>query len=351
MKKILALLGLLAVSGVSVIAQTSGQVRPRIVKLPVKKKEVPSPNEVSIAPPPPMPVVDEDDVIKIETNLVKLPVSVLDTNGRFISGLRQNDFQIFENGRQQQIEYFASVENPFTVVLLLDLSPSTKYKINEIQDAAISFFDELRGKDRLIVVAFSKNVEILSQGKTSYHRVRRAIRRARFGTQTSLYEAVDFAMKDVLKSIQGRKAVVLFSDGVDTSSQRSSYNGTLRRAEQSDALIYSVRYNTFIDHKKQNKNVQYGIGGSPEEHRRGKAYLEALTKAGGGRIYEADTTLNLNYAFKNIAEELRRQYSLGYYPESEGIAGERRKIVVRVMRPNLKVRAKGSYIVEAKDSR
>lgn len=351
MKKIIILLNILGMLSLTLIAQTTGQVRPRIVTLPNNDPVPDTPAQTMIAPPPPLPEIDEDDVIKIETNLVKLPVSVLDQSGRFISGLQLGDFQIFENGFEQQIEYFTSVEHPFTVVLLLDLSPSTKYKINEIQDAAISFLDEMRGDDRLVVVSFARSIEVLNEGNSNYHRLRQAIRETKFGDGTSLYEAVDFANR-LLKPIQRRKAIVVFSDGVDTSSRRSTYEGTLRRIEESDALLYSVKYNTFIDHQANStKKITYGIGGSPAEHRRGRDYLESLTKLSGGRLYEGDTTSNLTYAFKNIAEELRRQYSIGYYPEEEGKVGERKNITVRVKRPNLIVRSKGSYIVEAKETK
>ncbi len=344
MKKFAFFTMFLIIFGISAYTQINGQERPRIVELPVDKQSSTAPVETYIEPPPPMPVIDMEDVIKINTNLVKLPVSVFDNNGRFISALQQNDFQIFENGYQQQIEYFASVENPFTVVLLLDLSPSTKYKINEIQDAAISFYDELRSNDRLIVVAFSRDMEVLSDGNADYTQIRSDIRRAKFGTGTSLYDAVDYAM-DKIKAIEGRKAIVLFSDGVDTTSRQADFNGTIRQAHSTDALIYSVRYDTFIPNTT-GKKITYGVGGSPEEHQRGKIYLRNLTEFSGGRIYEADTTANLNRAFKNIAEELRRQYFIGYYPETEGVEGERRNIMVRVKRPNLIVRTKGSYTVE-----
>lgn len=350
MKKIYAVLMLLGIAGISVFAQSNKlETRPRIVDLSTEKTaSAPSTSETFetyVEPPPPLPVVDMEDVIKINTNLVKLPVSVLDKSGRFIGGLDQKDFQIFENGAEQQIEFFASVESPFTVVLLLDLSPSTKYKIEEIQDAAIAFYDELRSNDRLIVVAFSRGMEVLSDGNANYEQVRSNIRRAKFGDGTSLYETVDYALNKLLRPIQGRKAIVLFSDGVDTSSRRANFAGTIRQAHSSEALIYSIRYNTFIP-KPAGKKITYGIGGSPEEHQRGKIYLRNLTEFSGGRIYEADTVENLNNAYKSIAEELRKQYFIGYYPEAEGTEGERRNINVRVRRPNLVVRAKGSYVVE-----
>ena len=95
---------------------------------------------------------DENEVIKVETSLVTMPVSVLDRDGRFISGLRQQDFRIFENGIEQKVDYFQAVEQPFTVILLIDVSPSTQFKIDEIQQAAIAFVDQLRPSDRVMII-------------------------------------------------------------------------------------------------------------------------------------------------------------------------------------------------------
>jgi len=267
---------------------------------------------------------------------------VLDQKGRFISNLQAGDFEIFENGIPQNVGYFASVESPFTVILLLDVSPSTKYKINEIQDAAISFVDQLRSDDKLVVVSFSEKIRVISRNKTNFHRVRRAIRETEFGSGTSMYEAIDFAMSDLLRDIKGRKAIVILSDGVDTSSKKTGYYKTVRKAERLDTLIYAVRYNTF-DENQNSESKQYSLGASPREYRRGKEYLTELTDATGGRLYEAETVESLENAFQNIADELRQQYSLGYYPEIDGQDGERRLIRIRVKRPELVVKSKESY--------
>ena len=298
--------------------------------------------------PPPMPVVDEDEIISVNTNLIKLPVSVLDRSGRFITGLDQNDFEIFENGDKQNVEYFATVEQPFTVILLLDVSPSTKYKITDIQNAAISFVEELRRDDRVIIATFSNKIDVVSRNNTSFHRIRQAIRGTQFGKGTSLYDAVDFAFNDLIKSIEGRKAIVIFSDGVDTSSKSGGYIKTMKRAEFIDALVYPVRYDTFEEYKTKDTagNVIYSVGSSPQEYARGKKYLEDITAKSGGRMFEASTVENLEAAFHNIAEELRTQYSLGYYPVNEGTQGERKQILVRIKRADLIVRSKDSYTVD-----
>lgn len=317
-------------------------------------------------------IEEDDEIIKVETNLVTFPVSVLDRDGRFISGLRKEDFQIFENGVQQQIDTFASVEKPFTVVLLIDISPSTQFRIDEIQDAAIAFVDQLRRDDRVMVISFDEHVHVLSQPTNNRNLLRRAILSAQFGDGTSLYDAVDYVVSQELRRIEGRKAVVLFTDGVNTTSRRATYQSTVRETEEADALFYPIRYDTMEEMngganyppQQQQKsggildkiagvifgggNVNIGGGGntgsaSRSEYETGRRYLEELARTSGGRMFEANR--DLTAAFSGIAEELRRQYSLGYYPETVGQKGERRTIRVRVRRPNVVVRAKNSYIV------
>ena len=318
------------------------------------------------------PANPEEEVYKVDTNLVTMPVSVLDRDGRFISGLTQKDFQIFENGIQQKVEYFQSVEQPFTVVLLIDVSPSTRYQIEEIQNAAISFTNQLRPSDRVMVISFDDSIHVLTDPTNDRYQLRSAIRMAQFGDGTSLYEAVDHALNRELRRIEGRKAIVLFTDGVDTTSRRADFESTVRDAEETDVLIYPIRYNTqqggnagwgggrnqrrrggggiFDDLIGQillggNIRVTGGSGQSPAEYARGKQYLELLAQNSGGRNFEADTLGNLEASFSGIAEELRRQYSLGYSPDNPGQPGERKQIKIRVLRPDVVVRAKNSYIV------
>jgi Ca-activated chloride channel homolog len=318
------------------------------------------------------PVDNENEVIRVETNLVTMPVAVLDRDGRFISGLQQSDFKIFENGVEQRIDYFQSVEQPFTVILLIDVSPSTQFAIHDIQNAAITFVNQLRPNDRVMVIAFDERVHVLSPPTNNRYQLRDAIRQTQFGDGTSLYEAVDHVIHRELQRIDGRKAVVLFTDGVDTTSRRATYESTIRASEEIDALFYPVRYdtsrdmgvNTYPGPRRRGGRVTMadilgailtgtpvnigggGMGGaSSAEYARGKQYLEILAQNSGGRAFEAQSMYNLEAAFAGIAEELRRQYSLGYYPENVGTIGERKQIRIRVMRPNVVVRAKNSYIV------
>ncbi|MEQ1765304.1 MAG: VWA domain-containing protein, partial [Pyrinomonadaceae bacterium] len=315
--------------------------------------------------------------------LVTMPVSVLDRDGRFVSGLTQRDFEIFENGSKQKIEWFQSVEQPFTVVLLIDVSPSTAFRSDEIRNAAISFVDQLRPADRVMLIAFDESVHVLSEPTNNRNQLRNAIQMADFGDGTSLYEAVDNALNRQLAKIQGRKAVVIFTDGVDTTSRRANYQSTIADVEEADALVYPIRYNTQRGGfggggnnnggwggQRRRRGAGWGGmigiilggqvppgmgggggGGSSQEYETGRLYLEELAAKSGGRKFEADSTTSLDTAFAGIAEELRRQYSVGYYPDAVGQKGERRQIKVRVMRPGVVVRAKNSYVVGATDNR
>lgn len=408
MRKIFFVLLCLNLFSFSVLAQTDYPSRPRVMTSPTpntdSQTQNPNPSTQTKRPPiligdtkktssiptsTPKPNTDEvvedsDEVIRVETNLVTLPVSVLDRDGRFVSGLRQQDFQIFEDNVPQKIENFATVEQPFTVVLLIDVSPSTQYKITEIQDAAIAFVNQLRQNDRVVVISFDERVHVLSPATNNRYLLRNAILQADFGNGTSLYEAVDDALSRQLRQIEGRKAVVLFTDGVDTTSSRASYESTIREAEESEALIYPIRYDTYTDmggqtssnypqypypqRRRRNRRLSdifgdilsggiYGgggggypqgggsAGGSREDYARGSRYLEELARNSGGRIFQANTTRNLEAAFSGIAEELRRQYTISYYPETAGQPGQRKQIKVRVTRPNAVVRSKNSYIV------
>jgi VWFA-related protein len=303
-----------------------------------------------------------------------MPVSVIDRDGRFISGLQQNDFRIFENGIEQKVGYFQSVEQPFTVVLMIDVSPSTAFQIDEIQEGAITFVNQLRPADRVMVVSFDESVHVLCRPTNDRRTLRNAIYQAQFGDGTSIYDAVDYVINRELANIPGRKAVVIFTDGVDTTSRRSNFQSSIADVEEVDALFYPIRYNTqrnygggggsrggrrrggvddWIGIILGGGNVQMGgpAGSSSGEYATGLRYLETLAQNSGGRKFEADTTYNLDAAFSGIAEELRRQYSLGYYPDKAGTIGERRQIKVRVNRPNVIVKAKNTYIFGQNDKK
>ncbi|HEU4770151.1 MAG TPA: VWA domain-containing protein, partial [Pyrinomonadaceae bacterium] len=161
--------------------------------------------------------VSEGDVVRIDTNLVTVPVSVLDRQGRFISDLRSEKFRVFENGVEQQIVHFEPTDKPFTVALMLDTSASTFFHLWEIKAAAIAFAKQLRPQDRVLVVTFDRLVMLLTEATNDQKVITEVIERdAHTGFSTRLYDSIDLVMKRRLNKIPGRKAIVLFTDGVDT---------------------------------------------------------------------------------------------------------------------------------------
>ncbi|MDQ3220720.1 MAG: VWA domain-containing protein [Acidobacteriota bacterium] len=292
-----------------------------------------------------------EEIIRVDTNLITIPVSVFDRNGIYIPNLKQVDFKIFEDGKEQQIEYFGTADKPFTVVLLLDTSPSTEYKIEEIRRAAIAFVDQLKQADKVMVIEFDGNIHVLSEVTGDRQKIYKAIGKADFGGGTSLYDAVDFSLGKRLNKIAGRKAIVLFTDGVDTTSRKAGYDSTLNLAEESDTLIFPIYYNTFLETNRSlnsDPDEPDAPGTTAEEYAVGKKYLDELSAYTGGRVFRPEATPGgLTAAFEGIAEELRRQYNIGYVPAEAGTAGQRKQIKVRVNRPNLVLRARDSYIVGA----
>jgi Ca-activated chloride channel family protein len=372
MKKVLLVLLCLLLSASALLAQTTNGTRPR-------RTDGANPKTSDQTTPP----IEDGDIIKIDTTLVTIPVSVFDGNGRFIGGLGKENFRIFEDGQAQQIEVFATTEQPFTVVLLLDVSRSTQFQIEEIQDAAIAFVELLRPQDRMMVIAFDDEIQVLSEPTSDRRQLRNAIRQTRFGGGTKLYDAVDFALNYRLRNIEGRKAIVMFTDGVDSSSERSNFARNVSDAERSEVIIYPVRYDTSeYNGTQQNRWPRGGGGGNnrrggggnnrrggggginwpfpwpnsgggggiwgENEYQVGERYLKELADKTGGKYFNASTTGNLETSFAGIADELREQYSLGYYPQNQGRAGQRKQINVRVNRPNLNVKAKNSYVVGEK---
>jgi VWFA-related protein len=316
----------------------------------------------------------EGDVIRFDTSLVTVPVTVLDRNGRYVPLLRREQFRIYENGLEQKIAYFATTDSPFSVVLLIDTSGSTQFRLDDIQEAAINFVSKLKDSDSVMVMSFDDRIQVQCKATTDRNVITKAIRRTRTGGGTRLYDAVEDILKKQLNTIPGRKAVVLFTDGVDTTSHHASYDSTVRLAEESDAPIYSVDYDTsgmggigggvHAPGLPSGRGTIFGIPfptpgipgsttgtANPGDYRRAVDYLHALSNTTGGRFYSGDSLFGIAQAFTWIAEELGRQYSLGYYPGKSGKDGERRQIKVKVTEADMVVKARDSYIYSDKGNK
>jgi len=297
--------------------------------------------------PPAAEEIDPDDVIRVKTSLVSSPVLVIGRNGKFVPSLKQDEFQIFEDGVQQEVAYFAPVENPVTVALLLDTSRSALFNLVEIQDAALALVDNMRPQDQALVISFAGDITLLADVTSDRAVLRQAIRSSRPGGDTRLYDAIDLVLTKHLSSVDGRKALLLFTDGVDNASRSSNYESSALNVQRSEALIYPVQFNTYHSATKGLRGVApVGSGFNKEDYVRADAYLHLLSDLSGTGVHPAVQISDLDRAVSKIVDELHNEYSLGYYPRAPGQPGQVRRLEVRLKQRQFVVRSRTAYVVD-----
>lgn len=223
-------------------SQPTPKPTPRVTPEPEPKATVePSPDYE----PNDDPKGDQQDVesLKTDTNLVTVPVIAVTRDGMYIPDLRQEEFNVAEDGQQQQIAFFAAVSAPFHVVLLLDTSASTEEKLGSIKRAAVTFVEQLQSVDRVKVISFDNELRELCEFTNDRALLRNAINKTVSGKGTRLYDAFELALASIRK-IKGRKAIVLFSDGVDYHSDQATFDGSLRGLDEEGVIVYPIRYET-----------------------------------------------------------------------------------------------------------
>ena len=183
------------------------------------------------------------ETLKIDTELVTVPLIATDRAGMYVTDLRKEEFTITEDDVAQEVAFFGKVAAPFHVVLLLDTSSSTRDKLKEIQRAANAFVDQLQPSDRVKVIAFDDKVNDLNEFTSDRDLLHAAINKTKSGEGTKVYDAVELAM-NTIRRINGRKAIVLFSDGMDWHSDRATFDGTVRSLDQEGVVVYPIRYET-----------------------------------------------------------------------------------------------------------
>lgn len=294
--------------------------------------------------------VAPEDVIRVKTTLVTSPVLVLGRDGKFVPNLHQNDFQIYENGVRQEIAYFAPVDHPFTVALLIDTSRSTVFNLRDSQHAALAFVDKMRPKDRASIIAFSDEIKVLAGPTSDRETLRRAIAGIRAGGASRVYDAIDFVLASHLNQVKGRTALVLFSDGVDNDSRSASLESTLLQVAQTETLVYPVQFSTYDRLKARTPPrttlPTEGTGFNEQDYRVAGAYLLRLAELTNTGVFPASELSDLDRAIAGIVEELHNEYSIGYYPRTAGQPGEQRSVEVRINRPQLTVRSLMRYVVD-----
>ena len=183
------------------------------------------------------------ETIKIDTNLVTVPVVATDANGVYVADLRQEEFSLTEDGVAQPIAFFGKVSLPFHVVLMLDTSSSTQDKLRLIQQAAVAFVQQLQPADRVKVISFDDKVRDLNEFTNNRETLQAAIYATKSGEGTKVYDAIELAL-NTIRRIQGRKAIVIFTDGMDWHSDNATFNSTVRYLDEEGVIVYPIRYDT-----------------------------------------------------------------------------------------------------------
>jgi VWFA-related protein len=331
-----------------------------------------------------------DEIIKIDTTLVSVPVIVSDREGRFVANLQAADFTIYQDGTKQKIDFFAATEEPLTIALLIDTSHSTREVLDNIKDAAQDFIKLLQPPDKALIVSFDYAPHVLSPLTSDREQLKRAVKNADIGEYagTALRDAVFNVVNQSFAGIKGRKAIILLTDGKDAGSQVSIAD-LLYSLEETDTMIYSVFYQTgrfadrnVVDFPPSRRGGVFGgrfprrnnrLPPFPDDRRRdnpqrreraeqrrerieqkneaAEIFLQSLSDTTAGRFYSNDVR-DLKKTFGKIVEELRYQYRIGFYPPpEEKSAGILHQLKVKVARPEtLVVRARRNYRVQSKSA-
>lgn len=292
--------------------------------------------------------VDENDIVRIDTELVTVNMSVVDrSTNRGVAGLAQSEFKLYEDGAPQNILRFESSSAPFNLILLIDLSGSTREVVKLIREAALRFVDAARPMDSIGVVTFAGSPTVVSRPTTDRSTLRSrigAIDTAAFG-DTKLYDATDFTMKEFVKEVnnQRRTAIVLMSDGLDGNLPSVKGDGSalvyeelLHRIQEFDGVLYTLWLNTEYE-SLSDKDTQ------PEDFDRGHDRMREIADTGGGLFYEVEKIEDLAGAYERVVADLGTVYSLSYRPTNKQRDGKWRAIRINVARSSAVARGKRGY--------
>jgi VWFA-related protein len=267
--------------------------------------------------------------IRAEVALVNLVFTATDRDGKSVSGLKAEDFQVFEDRKPQQIEYFSDwtkgSDIPLTVALLIDTSGSVKSQLEYEKRTALEFFRDVlrKNKDLALIIQFDSDVNLVQDFTDDLDRLTSALDTLRAGNSTALYDAIYLAVTDKLKEETGRKVIVVITDGTDTSS-KTSEKDAIETAQRNDVLIYGIGV------RGMDLN-SFGV-------------LRRFAEDTGGRFFSPNPRLDeIRAAFRAIGQDLQGQYSLAYRTTNEKRDGSFRTIDLRCKVPGVKVRARRGY--------
>ncbi len=291
---------------------------------------------------------DPASVFRSGASLVALNVTVSDGK-RFVAGLGRQDFEVYEDGIRQQVQFFESSGVPVDLILLLDASASMRDKMGIVHEAALGFLKTLGPADRGAVVAFSDGVEILQTLTSDRDLLAAAVKRAQPQGATAMHNALYVALKQFGRLAQQagdvrRQAIAVLSDGQDTTSL-VSFDDVLGQARRSGVSIYTIGVRSEPLSGRRPESERHTFSESDYS-------LKLLAKETGGQSFFPDVVHQLKGVYAVIAEELSSQYSIGYASTNPRADGRFRQIQIKMTsRPDLRARARLGYVAEAAPAR
>jgi VWFA-related protein len=291
--------------------------------------------------------ISEGDVIRVDSQLTTLNVSVIDRNtNRGVIGLTESDFELQEDNAKQEIVQFESSEAPFDLVLLIDVSGSTRDKVKLIRAAALRFLEAARPSDRIGIISFAGRPTLVSAFTLDRELLRQRVNAIDTATgDTKVYDATEFALRQIPQGTTGsrRTALVLMSDGLDGSIEgvqgegsQLSYGELVSQVREFDGVLYSLWLNTEYESLSP-------LDTQPEAFDQSHQRMKEMAEVGGGAFYEVDRLEDLAGAYERVVADLRTVYSLAYRPTNKTRDGKWRTIRVKVARPSAVARGKHGY--------
>jgi len=324
----------------------------------------------------------QEPVVSVKVKVVNMLVTVRDKHGQIVRNLTKDDFTLQEEGRAQVIRYFAKEDNlPLKLGLLVDTSLSQRRVIDQERSASHGFLEQvLRDQDSAFVLHFDREVELLQDFTSSRDKLYSALgaieiasassdnsssgpdsgggRRGMHHGGTLLYDAIYLASNELMKKQEGRKAVVVLSDGVDRGS-KESLDTAIESAQRADTVVYSILFKDDEGYGSSGGFGFPGMGGGgmgrhggggrryPEEQRPdGKKVLERISRETGGRMFEVSKKQPIDQIYGTIEDELRNQYSIGYTPDQPDDSGRYHKIELATRQKDLVVQTREGYYAE-----
>jgi Ca-activated chloride channel family protein len=275
----------------------------------------------------------EDDSVKLHSDLVVVNLTVTDAAGQYAHGLRAKDFTILEDGAAQAINSLVTEEASFAAAILIDMSGSMEYKFGLVRAAAASFVDHIRDNDQVAVYGFNNKIKLF-QDFSDLRDISEYVWDAKAEDTTRLYDCAGEAIFALEKRTEKRKAIVLISDGCDTTSSKASFDSVMKKALAEGITIYSI---DLID-----DDARIGSGGDVLGLRRGQSEMQQFASQTGGRYVHSPQGDKLEEAFTGIVDELRNQYTLTYYSTNQKRDGRWRKLSIG-SRQGLAVRTRKGY--------